>query len=175
METRYASKNEVQQQEIGELRLEVEELKQVISKKTEDILKLSQNLQSMKEANNSLLNIHSECDKKINYMRKTMDENSANLTAINEALVRKLQLSYEKEAELEIVKNEAQEKYDYALKAGSEAEKKVAILERSLDQLSTVQKQASILPNSSICLCILHFFYLACRTKSFFEERNFNS
>ncbi|KAG1493753.1 hypothetical protein G6F47_011343 [Rhizopus delemar] len=139
LETQYASKNEIQQQEIGELRLEVEELKQVISKKTEDILKLSQNLQSMKEANNSLLNIHSECDKKINYMRKTMDENSANLTAINEALVCKLQLSYEKESELEIVKNEAQEKYDYALKAGSELveqnlslKKEISIADRKL-------------------------------------------
>lgn len=167
MKERFDSRNKIQQQEIEELRLEVVEFKQVISKKTEDILKLSQDLQSMKEANNSLLDIHSECEEKINHMHKAMDENSANLTAINETLMSKLQLSYEKVAELEAAKNEVQEKYDNDLKASNSKaqQQKVAILEQNLKCLRSVHVQVSILPNSSICLCILHFFFFRLSNK----------
>ncbi|KAG1227905.1 hypothetical protein G6F35_002471 [Rhizopus arrhizus] len=143
LKERFDSRNKIQQQEIEELRLGVVELKQVISKKTEDILKLSQDLQSMKEANNSLLDIHSECEEKINHMHKAMDENSANLTAINETLMSKLQLSYEKVAELEAAKNEVQEKYDNDLKASNSKaqQQKVAILEQNLKCLRSVHVQ----------------------------------
>jgi predicted phage-related endonuclease len=175
LKERFDSRNKIQQQEIEELRLEVVELKHVISKKTEDILMLSQDSQSIKEEHNSLLAIHSKCEKKFNHMLKAMYEKLANLTAKNKELMRELQLCCEKVVELESVKNEIQEKYDNDLKASNkDQQRKWTNLESNFKQVKKKQAQARILPNFSICLCILYFFYLACRSKYVFQERNCN-
>ncbi|KAG1152332.1 hypothetical protein G6F38_000607 [Rhizopus arrhizus] len=146
LKERFDSRNKIQQQEIEELRLEVVELKHVISKKTEDILKLSQGLQSMEEVHNSLQDIHSKCETKFNHMLKAMYENSANLTAKNKGLMHELQLCSEKVVELEVVKSEIQLKYDnYLFNQNISFKKEIALAERKLSARNEHIQQLEVL------------------------------
>ncbi|KAG1474622.1 hypothetical protein G6F56_000250 [Rhizopus delemar] len=147
LEIQYASKKETHQQEI-------EDIKKDIDAKSEVILKLSQAMQSLKEANDKLhdaLNEQStsqnssctEREQEIERMRKAMAKDLADFETMKKALMRDLQVRCEKVVELEMSLDETREQYNNVLRASNNKaqQQKMAILERNLEQLRNVQKQ----------------------------------
>lgn len=150
MESQYASKKELQQEEI-------EKLKKEINSKGDNINNLSQALQSLKEATDSLQKTlaeqtptaptaYSEREQEIERMRKAMAKDLADFESMKKALMRDLQLRCEKVVELEMSLDETREQYNNVLRASNNKaqQQKMAILERNLEQLKNVQKQVII-------------------------------
>lgn len=85
----------------------------------------------------------SEKEKDIERMRKTMAQQLADFEVMKKALMRDLQGRCEKVVELEMSLDETREQYNNVLRASNNKsqQKKMAFLERNLEQLTNVQKQ----------------------------------
>lgn len=136
---------------------EIEELRKEISAKEDNISKLSDAMSSLKVANDDLQNAlneqlasqdssYTEREQEVERMRKAMTKDLADFETMKKALMRDLQLRCEKVVELEMSLDETREQYNNVLKASNNKaqQQKMAILERNLEQLKNVQKQASI-------------------------------
>src|ERR1700710_37944 len=88
----------------------------------------------------------SEKQKDMERMRKSMAQQLADFEVMKKALMRDLQNRCEKVVELEISHDETREQYNNALRASNNKaqQKKMAFLERNLEQLTNVQKQVRI-------------------------------
>lgn len=87
----------------------------------------------------------SEKERDLERMRKTMAQQLADFEMMKKALMRDLQGRCEKVVELEMSLDETREQYNNVLRASNNKgqQKKMAFLERNLEQLTNVQKQAS--------------------------------
>ncbi|RCI06036.1 hypothetical protein CU098_012332 [Rhizopus stolonifer] len=147
LEFQYNTKRETQQREIEELKAELE-------KKSNEHVKLSTAMNDLKAANDQLQTALSEQatkepvdisekEKDLERMRKTMAQQLADFEMMKKALMRDLQSRCEKVVELEMSLDETREQYNNVLKASNNKaqQKKMAFLERNLEQLTNVQKQ----------------------------------
>ncbi|KAI8375530.1 kinesin heavy chain [Blakeslea trispora] len=156
LEAQFALKREEQQKEI-------EELKQEIAQKTENLHKLTASLSDLKDANEKLQNTLAEQptqaqggdlterEKELERMRKSMAKELADFETMKKVLMRDLQTRCEKVVELEMSLDETREQYNNVLRASNNKaqQKKMAFLERNLEQLTNVQKQL-VEQNSSL-------------------------
>ncbi|OAD07230.1 hypothetical protein MUCCIDRAFT_188822 [Mucor lusitanicus CBS 277.49] len=156
LEAQYATKKEMQQKEI-------EDLQQEISEKNENLHKLTGSLSALKDANEQLQNALSEQpvqaqngdlserEKELERMRKSMAKELADFETMKKVLMRDLQTRCEKVVELEMSLDETREQYNNVLRASNNKaqQKKMAFLERNLEQLTNVQKQL-VEQNSSL-------------------------
>lgn len=87
----------------------------------------------------------SEREKELERMRKSMAKELADFETMKKALMRDLQTRCEKVVELEISLDETREQYNNVLRASNNKaqQKKMAFLERNLEQLTNVQKQVN--------------------------------
>jgi kinesin family protein 5 len=85
----------------------------------------------------------SEREKDLERMRKTMANQLAEFEVMKKALMRDLQQRCEKVVDLEMSLDETREQYNSVLRASNNKaqQKKMAFLERNLEQLTNVQKQ----------------------------------
>ncbi|KAJ2958577.1 hypothetical protein NQZ79_g5845 [Umbelopsis isabellina] len=146
LEHQYASKKELQQKEIEELKKEVErknEEYQKLSTAMSDLKRANEELQSAIASKPSSTGSMSEKEKDLERMRKSMAQQLADFEVMKKALMRDLQNRCEKVVELEISLDETREQYNNALRASNNKaqQKKMAFLERNLEQLTNVQKQ----------------------------------
>ncbi|RHZ77651.1 hypothetical protein Glove_174g172 [Diversispora epigaea] len=157
LEAQFVAKKEVQQKEI-------DELKQELEKKNEELHKLNSALVDLKKANEELQIAINEKDarseshknvaekeKDMERIRKTMAQQLADFDVMKKALMRDLQNRCEKVVELEISLDETREQYNNVLRNNNNKaqQKKMAFLERNLEQLTNVQKQL-VEQNSSL-------------------------
>lgn len=153
VEAQYAAKRDQAQQEI-------EDLKQEVVRRNEDIQKLSINVTELRRGNEELKeqierqSNHSssglwegkdmtERERDMERIRKTMAQQLADFDVMKKALMRDLQNRCEKVVELEISLDETREQYNNVLRNSNNKaqQKKMAFLERNLEQLTLVQKQ----------------------------------
>ncbi|KAG1090717.1 hypothetical protein G6F42_019621 [Rhizopus arrhizus] len=147
LEHQYASKKENQQREIDELKLELE-------KKAADHAKMTSAMNDLKTANDQLQAALSdqsskeptdisEKEKDLERMRKTMAQQLADFEMMKKALMRDLQGRCEKVVELEMSLDETREQYNNVLRASNNKgqQKKMAFLERNLEQLTNLVEQ----------------------------------
>ncbi|KAJ8663344.1 kinesin heavy chain [Lichtheimia ornata] len=151
LENEYQSQKEIQQKEINDLKKDLES-------KTSSHEKLTKAVADLKTANEELQNMlsdhpqqangrseaeMSEKEKDIERMRKTMAQQLADFEVMKKALMRDLQGRCEKVVELEMSLDETREQYNNVLRASNNKsqQKKMAFLERNLEQLTNVQKQ----------------------------------
>ncbi|ORX62146.1 kinesin heavy chain [Hesseltinella vesiculosa] len=149
LEQEFVTRKEIQQKEIQELRSQLEE-KDLQYKEMDTTLaelkithdKLQSTLETQKKSKVSLVG---DKDKDVEKMRKSMAEQMAYFEVMKKGLMRDLQSRCEKVVELEISLEETREQYNQVLKASNNKaqQKKMAFLERNLEQLTNVQKQAS--------------------------------
>ncbi|KAK4521668.1 uncharacterized protein ATC70_004200 [Mucor velutinosus] len=156
LEAQYATKKEMQQKEI-------EDLQQEIAEKNENLHKLTGSLSALKDANDQLQSALSdqptqaqngdlsEREKELERMRKSMAKELADFETMKKVLMRDLQTRCEKVVELEMSLDETREQYNNVLRASNNKaqQKKMAFLERNLEQLTNVQKQL-VEQNSSL-------------------------
>ncbi|KAG2213196.1 hypothetical protein INT47_011345 [Mucor saturninus] len=156
LEAQYASKKEMQEKE-------VEDLKTEISTKNDNLHKLTASLSELKDANDQLQLALSdqpmqnqngdltEREKELERMRKSMAKELADFETMKKVLMRDLQTRCEKVVELEMSLDETREQYQNVLRASNNKaqQKKMAFLERNLEQLTNVQKQL-VEQNSSL-------------------------
>ncbi|CAB4406595.1 unnamed protein product [Rhizophagus irregularis] len=157
LEAQFVAKKEVQQKEI-------DELKQELEKKNEELHKLNSALAELKKVNEDLQNAISDKESKtegqknvadkekdMERIRKTMAQQLADFDVMKKALMRDLQNRCEKVVELEISLDETREQYNNVLRNSNNKaqQKKMAFLERNLEQLTNVQKQL-VEQNSSL-------------------------
>lgn len=150
---------------------EIEDLQQEIIKKNENLHKLTGSLSDLKDANDQLQNALSdqpiqaqngdlsEREKELERMRKSMAKELADFETMKKVLMRDLQTRCEKVVELEMSLDETREQYNNVLRASNNKaqQKKMAFLERNLEQLTNVQKQVN---KKSACLCRPFVCYL---------------
>jgi hypothetical protein len=88
-----------------------------------------------------------EKEKDMERIRKTMAQQLADFDVMKKALMRDLQNRCEKVVELEISLDETREQYNNVLRNSNNKaqQKKMAFLERNLEQLTNVQKQVSFI------------------------------
>ncbi|KAG0300319.1 hypothetical protein BGZ98_009269 [Dissophora globulifera] len=153
VEAQYAAKKEQAQQEI-------EALKQELARRNEDIQRLSSNVTELRRGNEELRermerqSNHpssglwegkdlTERERDMERIRKTMAQQLADFDVMKKALMRDLQNRCEKVVELEISLDETREQYNNVLRNSNNKaqQKKMAFLERNLEQLTHVQKQ----------------------------------
>ncbi|GES86895.1 kinesin heavy chain [Rhizophagus clarus] len=158
LEAQFVAKKEVQQKEI-------DELKQELEKKNEELHKLNSALADLKRVNEELQTaindkeskaeggqkIVADKEKDMERIRKTMAQQLADFDVMKKALMRDLQNRCEKVVELEISLDETREQYNNVLRNSNNKaqQKKMAFLERNLEQLTNVQKQL-VEQNSSL-------------------------
>lgn len=155
LETQYAAKRDAQVKEISDL-------KQELDRKASDAAQLSASLQQMKKANDELQTAATaggtvsngsmaEREKDMERIRKTMAQQLADFDVMKKSLMRDLQNRCEKVVELEISLDETREQYNNVLRNSNNKaqQKKMAFLERNLEQLTNVQKQL-VEQNSSL-------------------------
>ncbi|RUS19784.1 kinesin heavy chain [Endogone sp. FLAS-F59071] len=154
LESSFTAKKEMQQKEI-------EELKNELERKTDEHHKLSSAMTELKRANEQLQVAlasqpktsadMTEKEKDMERMRKSMAQQLADFEVMKKALMRDLQNRCEKVVELEISLDETREQYNNVLRASNNKaqQKKMAFLERNLEQLTNVQKQL-VEQNSSL-------------------------
>jgi kinesin family protein 5 len=148
LESQYAKKREIQQKEIEILRADIE------SKSTEEtrleakMAELQQIHDKLKRASIPVLSKDAleQKERDLERMRKSMAQELADFDTMKKVLMRDLQARCEKVVELEITLDETRAQQNNLLKATSNKaqQKKMALLERNLDQLTNVQKQVSI-------------------------------
>ncbi|CAO3609666.1 unnamed protein product [Cunninghamella blakesleeana] len=148
LESQYNAKREMQQKEIDELKNELE-------RKNQSHQKLSAALADLRSANDKLQaalseqaggdaqNDLTEREKDLERMRKTMANQLAEFEVMKKALMRDLQQRCERVVELEMSLDETREQYNSVVRASNNKaqQKKMAFLERNLEQLTNVQKQ----------------------------------
>ncbi|KAI9033826.1 kinesin heavy chain [Phycomyces nitens] len=148
LELQYATKKETQQKEIDELKHELD-------RKNDHHQKLSTAMSDLKSANDQLQTALSgqpnktpgrevsEREKEIERMRKIMASQLGEFETMKKALMRDLHARCEKVIELELSLEDTREQYNSVLKASNNRaqQKKMAFLERNLEQLTNVQKQ----------------------------------
>ncbi|CAO3622231.1 unnamed protein product [Cunninghamella echinulata] len=146
LENEHAIKKTQQQKEIDELRNEL--VKKDEEYKTLDTLirelKISnENLQTRLDSQPKTIEAVREKEKDIEKVRKSMAEQLAYFDVMKKGLMRDLQSRCEKVVELEISLEESREQYNRILKTSNNKaqQKKMAFLERNLEQLTNVQKQ----------------------------------
>lgn len=93
----------------------------------------------------------SEKEKDLERMRKSMAQQLADFEVMKKALMRDLQNRCERVVELEMSLDDTREHYNNVLRTSNNKaqQKKMAFLERNLEQLTNVQKQASLYPCDS--------------------------
>lgn len=111
-----------------------------------DLKRANEDLQSAIASKPSSTGNMSEKEKDLERMRKSMAQQLADFEVMKKALMRDLQNRCEKVVELEISLDETREQYNNALRASNNKaqQKKMAFLERNLEQLTNVQKQVCI-------------------------------
>ncbi|CAO3625301.1 unnamed protein product [Cunninghamella echinulata] len=147
LEAQYNAKRDMQQKEIDELKHELE-------RKNQSHQKLSSALADLRSANDQLQaalteqsgdaqNDLTEREKDLERMRKTMANQLAEFEVMKKALMRDLQQRCERVVELEMSLDETREQYNSVVRASNNKaqQKKMAFLERNLEQLTNVQKQ----------------------------------
>ncbi|KAI9306121.1 kinesin heavy chain [Cunninghamella echinulata] len=146
LENEHAIKKTQQQKEIDELKNEL--VKKDEEYKTLDTLirelKISnENLQTRLDSQPKTIEAVREKEKDIEKVRKSMAEQLAYFDVMKKGLMRDLQSRCEKVVELEISLEESREQYNRILKTSNNKaqQKKMAFLERNLEQLTNVQKQ----------------------------------
>ena len=142
---------------------EIEDLKGEISEKNDNLHKLTASLSDLKDANDQLQNALSdqpvqsqngdlsEREKELERMRKSMAKELADFETMKKVLMRDLQTRCEKVVELEMSLDETREQYNNVLRASNNKaqQKKMAFLERNLEQLTNVQKQVSLISHNT--------------------------
>ncbi|KAF7727231.1 hypothetical protein EC973_007844 [Apophysomyces ossiformis] len=146
LESEYAAKKEMQQKEIEELKKDLELKNEEHSKLSNAMVELkiaNEKLQSALSSQPKTANAVSEKEKDLEKMRKSMAEQLAHFEMMKKGLMRDLQARCEKVVELEMSLEETREQYNNVLKASNNKaqQKKMAFLERNLEQLTNVQKQ----------------------------------
>lgn len=150
LESQFIIKRQVQEKEIESLRSDME-------KKTKEENRLMGVMKEIQETHDKLLKMKAEPviintkdtveqkEKELEKMRKTMAQELADFETMKKVLMRDLQSRCEKEVELEVALDETRLQKNNVLKATNNKaqQKKMSLLERNLDQLTNVQKQAS--------------------------------
>ncbi|RCI04814.1 hypothetical protein CU098_002774, partial [Rhizopus stolonifer] len=149
LESQFSIKSQVQQKEIEQLKADIE-------KKSKEEDRLQSVLKEMQETQEKLLKMKNEPtittaskeaiehkERELERMRKSMAQELADFETMKKVLMRDLQSRCEKVVELEITLDETRIQQNNLLKATSNKaqQKKMALLERNLDQLTNVQKQ----------------------------------
>ncbi|KAG0238950.1 hypothetical protein BGX31_003141 [Mortierella sp. GBA43] len=152
VEAQYAAKRDQAQQEI-------EALKQEATRRNEDIQRLSVNVTELKRGNEELKDQlerrnhagsglwegkdMTERERDMERIRKAMAQQLADFDMVKKAMMRDLQNRCERVVELEISLDETREQYNNVLRNNNNKaqQKKLAFLERNLEQLTLVQKQ----------------------------------
>lgn len=149
LEAQYGVKRDAQQSEISDLRKQIE-------LKTKETMSLQAANESLKGANEELKRAFSvttasieggrnlaESAREMERVRKSMAGQLSEFDAMKKSLMRDLQNRCEKVVELEISLDESREQYNNVVRASNSKaqQKKMAFLERNLEQLTAVQKQ----------------------------------
>ncbi|CCF50787.1 hypothetical protein NDA11_000514 [Ustilago hordei] len=157
LESQYASKRQAQASEITDLKRQME-------LKAKEIAVLSSNNDNLKSTNEELKRAFAvttagvkggrnlaESARELERVRKTMAAQLSEFDTMKKSLMRDLQNRCEKVVELEISLDESREQYNNVVRnSNSKAQqKKMAFLERNLEQLTNVQKQL-VEQNSSL-------------------------
>ncbi|KIS67718.1 Kinesin-1 motor protein [Mycosarcoma maydis] len=157
LELQYASKRDAQTSEINDLKRQIEF-------KAKEIAILTSNNDNLKSTNEELKRAFAvttagveggrnlaESARELERVRKTMAAQLSEFDTMKKSLMRDLQNRCEKVVELEISLDESREQYNNVVRnSNSKAQqKKMAFLERNLEQLTNVQKQL-VEQNSSL-------------------------
>ncbi|KAJ1020485.1 hypothetical protein NDA13_005802 [Ustilago tritici] len=157
LESQYASKRQAQASEITDLKRQME-------LKAKEIAVLSSTNDNLKSTNEELKRAFAvttagveggrnlaESARELERVRKTMAAQLSEFDTMKKSLMRDLQNRCEKVVELEISLDESREQYNNVVRnSNSKAQqKKMAFLERNLEQLTNVQKQL-VEQNSSL-------------------------
>lgn len=157
LEAQYAAKREAQQSEIADLKKQIE-------LKAREAMSLQATNESLKGANEELKRAFAvttasveggknlaESAREMERVRKTMTSQLAEFDLMKKSLMRDLQNRCEKVVELEISLDETKEQYNNVVRSSNSKaqQKKMAFLERNLEQLTSVQKQL-VEQNSSL-------------------------
>ncbi|KAI8983999.1 kinesin heavy chain [Mycotypha africana] len=158
LESQFLMKSQMQQKEL-------ESLKDDLAKKTREEIKLQNTLRELELAHEKLLKVKEEAEtssataatagtvqtreiieqkeKELEKMRRSMAQELAEFETMKKVLMRDLQSRCEKVVELEITLDETRAQQNNLLRATSNKaqQKKMALLERNLEQLTNVQKQ----------------------------------
>ncbi|KAI9446438.1 kinesin heavy chain [Lactarius indigo] len=149
LEAQYASKREAQQSEVADL-------KQQLEMKNSEVRSLNASIDSLKSVNEELKRAFAvtsagieggknlaESAQDLERTRKAINVQLAEFDGVKKSLMRDLQNRCEKVVELEIQLDEIKEQYNNVIRnSNSKAQqKKMAFLERNLEQLTLVQKQ----------------------------------
>ncbi|KAI9719737.1 MAG: Kinesin heavy chain [Candelaria pacifica] len=121
----------------------VVDLKNDVSRKVEENLRLKTDMEALQrkaKAGNSLSNGHSSPN---GVSGKTVQQQIADFDVMKKSLMRDLQNRCERVVELEISLDETREQYNNVLRSSNNKaqQKKMAFLERNLEQLTHVQRQ----------------------------------
>ncbi|KAI9141288.1 kinesin heavy chain [Paraphysoderma sedebokerense] len=150
LESQYASKRDAQQQEIADLKSEIQKKHDEMISLTSEKTEMKKRLEDLtREAASALSKVNnsskpeSEKDKDLEKIKKTMAAQLSEFDTMKKALMRDLQNRCEKVVELELSLDEIREQYNNMLKNNNikATQKKMAFLERNLEQLTSVQKQ----------------------------------
>lgn len=169
LEHQYALKRDMQQKELDALRHDMD-------KKRQEEAKLEQRMKDLQAEHDRLVSSkHSTAleqkERDLERMRKSMAQELSDFDTMKKVLMRDLQARCEKVVELEITLEETKLQQTNLIKATSNKaqQKKMALLERNLDQLTQVQKQVK--GDLSVNLFIAHFLLLVGGAKFKFKER----
>lgn len=157
LEAQYATKRDAQVSEIADLKLQIE----LRAKETAELVATNENLKSTNEELKRAFAVTAagveggknlaESAREMERVRKTMATQLAEFDAMKKSLMRDLQNRCEKVVELEISLDESKEQYNNVVRSSNSKaqQKKMAFLERNLEQLTNVQKQL-VEQNSSL-------------------------
>ncbi|PWN51431.1 kinesin heavy chain [Violaceomyces palustris] len=157
LEAQYASKREAQASEIADLKRQIE----LKAKETASLIANNENLKSTNEELKRAFAVTAagveggknlaESAREMERVRKTMATQLAEFDNMKKSLMRDLQNRCEKVVELEISLDESKEQYNNVVRSSNSKaqQKKMAFLERNLEQLTNVQKQL-VEQNSSL-------------------------
>lgn len=149
IEAQYADQRKAQQSEI-------EALKRQVDQKARELTALQTENESMRAAHDELRRAFAvttagveggqnllESAREMERVRKTMAQQLAEFDTMKKSLMRDLQNRCEKVVELEISLDESREQYNNVVRSSNTKaqQKKMAFLERNLEQLTNVQKQ----------------------------------
>ncbi|KAF9997078.1 hypothetical protein BGZ79_009194, partial [Entomortierella chlamydospora] len=153
VEAQYAAKRDQAQEEIEELKKEVTRRMEEIQRLNISVTELRRGNEELKERIERQHNHTSsglwegkdmtERERDMERIRKTMAQQLADFDVMKKALMRDLQNRCEKVVELEMTLDETREQYNNVLRNSNNKaqQKKMAFLERNLEQLTLVQKQ----------------------------------
>ncbi|KZV90266.1 kinesin-domain-containing protein [Exidia glandulosa HHB12029] len=149
LEAQYSAKREAHNNEVSDL-------KQQLEMKLNEIRNLNSNMESLKSINEELKRAFAvtsagieggknlaESARDLERTRKAINVQLAEFDGVKKSLMRDLQNRCEKVVELEIQLDEMKEQYNNVIRNSNskQQQKKMAFLERNLEQLTLVQKQ----------------------------------